>query len=294
LKQTEALLQRLRELGVYDDATIIVAGDHGASFGARTSASHGLTPNRLSRARPLLAVKWAGATGGLKRSLAPASIQDIAPTIAAAAGLEAALPGRDLAELGSLSERQRSYGIYVLRKGTPGGYLHRIERYEVAARSERPEAWQFDEAIASPAIDLATDFIDAGAPEDADHLAYLGWGDAVKEAGGEDFVPARGPVSTVFAELPPGEGVVLRARLRARPWSLPQVIAVEIDGIRIGSWHIDEAGFGEHSIAVPADFVGGRTTAISFLPQNYERPGASERTSSFDLDWIRFRRADSR
>jgi hypothetical protein len=294
LNQTEALLQRLRELGVYDGATIIVAGDHGASFGARASASHGLDANRLARARPLLAVKWPGAKGGLKRSPAPASIQDIAPTIAAAAGLDAAFPGRDLAELDSASERQRSYGIYVLRKGTPGGHLHRVERYKVAAGSERPAAWQFDEAVASPAVDLTTGFIDAGAPEGADHLAYLGWGEPVKEVGGASFVPALGPVATVVADLPPGEPVELRARLRARQWSLPQVIAVEVDGVRIGSWRIEELGFGEHAIAVPAAFVGEGATAISFRPRNFERPGARGRTSGFDLDWIRFQPSDSR
>jgi hypothetical protein len=289
LAQTEALLERLRELGVYDGATIIVASDHGASFGAPASGAHGLSAHRLARARALLAVKWPGAKGGLKRSPAPASIQDIAPTIAAVAGLPDGFPGRDLAALDSRADRKRSYGIYILRKGTPGGHLHRVERYEVAARSERPEAWQFEESATSPAVDLATDFIDAGTPGGTDHLAYMGWGESVRDAGGVNYVQARGPVSTIFAELPPGEPLELRARLRARPWSLPQVIAVEIDRVNVGSWRIEEPGFGEHAIAIPPERVGEGVSAIGFRPRNFERPGAREPTDAFDLDWIRFR-----
>jgi hypothetical protein len=291
LKQTAEFLERLRALGVYDDALIIVAGDHGASFGVRGHGSHGLTPARLARARPLLAVKWPGAAGGLVRSRAPASLQDIAPTIAAAAGLDLDLPGRDLAALDPEEQRRRAYGLYVLRKGTPGGHLERVERYAVSGDSRRPDAWQFEGAVFSPSVALAADHIEAGEPAGAGHLSYLGWGapraDAESAPEGASYVPAIGPVATVFAELPQGAPLELRARLRARPWSLPQVVSVELDGVPIGSWRIEESRFGEHSVAIPAHLVGARTAAISFLPQNHQRPGTRDPASAFDLDWIR-------
>jgi hypothetical protein len=289
LKQTEELLERLRELGVYDGALIIVAGDHGASFGARPTGSHGLTQQRLARARPLLAVKWPDAKGDLARSRAPASLQDIAPTIAAVAGLDFAFPGRDLAGLGPYARRRRPYGLYVLRKGTPGGHLERVERYAVAAGNERPEAWQFDGAVFSPAVELAGDFVDAGTRGAAAQLSYLGWGPPETTADGGRYVPAIGPVATVFADLPQGAPIELRARLRARRWSLPQVVSIEIDRVPIGSWRIEGSTFGEHSLQIPAELVGERSTAISFLPEKSQRPGVRERVSAFDLDWIRLR-----
>jgi len=292
LKQTEEFLERLRVLGIYDGAMIIVAGDHGASFGSEGFGSHGLTQYRLARARPLLAVKWPGAKGGLVRSPAPASLQDIAPTVAAVARLDSAFPGRNLAELGPNEERRRSYGLYVLRKGTPGGYLERVEQYSVGAESRRPDAWQFDRVVFSPAVALDADFIDAGAPDGAKHFSYLGWGAPETDAGGAGYTAAVGPVATVFADLPQGASIELRARLKARPWSLPQVVSIEIDRVPVGSWRIEDPSFREHSILIPAQLVGGRSTAISFLPKKFQRPGARDRASAFDLDWIRFQRRD--
>jgi hypothetical protein len=292
LKQIEEFLQRLRALGVYDGALIVIAGDHGASFGESGDRSHGLTQFRLSRARPLLAVKWPGAKGGLAQSSAPASIQDIAPTIAAAAGLDATFPGRNLAGLGPNEKRRRTYGLYVLRKGTPGGYLERVERYSVTAESKRPDAWRFDEAVFSPVVELDADFVDAGSPDGVKHLSYLGWGKRRTDAGGGTYVSAIGPVATVFADLPEGAPVELRARLRAPRWSLPQVVSIQVDRVPIGSWRVEEPTHREYSIVIPAERGGERTTAISFLPEKFRGPGVRERTSAFDLDWIRWHRLD--
>jgi len=290
LKQTGALLQRMKELGVYDNATIIIAGDHGASFGSKAFGSHGLTPHRLARSRPLLAVKWPGDRGGLRRSTAPASIQDIAPTIAAAAGLDATFPGRDLAKLDVDAPRRRSYNIYVNRHGTPGGYRERIERYAVAPESRRPAAWRFEEAVISPAVSLKVERIDAGAPSSAGHFAYMGWGPPQRDGTGVALRSARGPVATIFAELPPGGDVELRARLRTPAASLPQVVAVEVDRVPVGSWRIEDAGFREHTLVIPARLVGDSVLALSFLPENHQRPGARGPVSAFDLDWLAFRR----
>ena len=41
---------------------------------------------------------------------------------------------------------------------------------------------------------------------------------------------------------------------------------------------------------IPAERGGERTTAISFLPEKFRGPIVRERTSAFDLDWIRWRR----
>jgi hypothetical protein len=290
LTQIEEFLQRLRILGVYDGALIVIAGDHGASFGERGDPSHGLTQFRLSRARPLLAVKWPGAKGGLDRSPAPASIQDIAPTIAAVAGLDTGFSGRDLAGLDPNEERRRTYGLYVLRKGTPGGHLERVEQYSVTAESKRPDAWHFEEAVFSPAVELDSDFVDAGDPDAVKHLSYLGWAERRADAGGGTYVSAIGPVATAFADLPEGAPVELRVRLRAPSWSLPQVVSVQVDRVPIGSWRIEEPGYREYAIAIPAERGSERATAVSFLPEKFRGPGVRERTSAFDLDWIRWRR----
>ena len=77
-------LERMKQLGVYDDATIIVTGDHGTWW---------LTNDELTSAScPILLVKPAAKSGGdpakpLVSSVAPVSHSDILGTIRASAGL---------------------------------------------------------------------------------------------------------------------------------------------------------------------------------------------------------------
>ena len=163
----------------------------------------------------------------------------------------------------------------------------------MTAESKRPEAWHFDEAVFSPAIELDADFIDAGSPGAVSHLSYLGWGERRTDVAGENYVSAIGPVATAFVDLPEGAPVELRARLRAPRWLLPQVVSIQVDRVPIGSWRIEEPTYREYSIAIPADLVRERATAISFLPEKFRGPSIGERTSAFDLDWIRLRRLGS-
>jgi hypothetical protein len=102
-------------------------------------------------------------------------------------------------------------------------------------------------------------------------------------------VRALGPVSTVFADLPEGVPVELRARVRAPRWSLPQVVSIQVDRVPVGSWRIEEPTYREVSVAIPAELIRERVTAVSFLPEKFRGPSARERLSTFDLDWIRTR-----
>jgi hypothetical protein len=289
MKQTQALLDRLRGLGIYDRSLIVVAGDHGASFGARMFGSHGLTTARLSRSRPLLAIKWPGGEGGLHRSGVPASLEDIAPTIAAVAGIDANLPGRDLAKLARGEKRRRSYGLYVLRKGKPGGHLERVERYVVGPESRRPASWIFDEVVFSPEITLDAREITAGEPGADGYFSYLGWGGASRDVDGTTFVSANGPIATVFAELPSGVPIELEVWLRVRSWALPQRLEIVVDGVAVEELRVEHADFAWHTIEIPGRLVRERVTAIGFRAANTQAAEARGAVSAFDLARIRWR-----
>jgi hypothetical protein len=288
LRQTRALFDRMRELGAWDRSLIVVAGDHGASFGARAQGSHGLTRERLSRSRPLLLVKWPGDAGGLERSNAPASLEDIAPTLAAAAGIEVDLRGRDLARLERGDARRRSYGLYVQRKGTPGGHLERVERYTVGPDARRPEAWDFEGVAFSPSISLAAREI-AGDDAEADvHFSYLGWAKPVRDRRGHRFRPATGPVAALFVELPSGTPIEVTAKLRVRSWALPQSIRIEVDGVAVGRFEIDQPEFAEHSFRIPVGIVRERVTAIEFRSANSQPANPRGSVTAFDLAQVRW------
>ena len=115
LTAVQALLQRLRDLGLYDRSAIIVTSDHGMTLdlvapedqrplrGIRSPA--GVTLAKIeSWATPLLLLKPFGARGPLQTSYAPTSIADIPATLLDLADLPDA---RDLALLSCVSILRR-------------------------------------------------------------------------------------------------------------------------------------------------------------------------------------------
>ncbi len=105
------LLEKLEELGLYDDAVIVLVSDHGEEFYEHGGWWHGLTLYDEQLHVPLL-VKWSGGER-LAASDArghQARLLDVAPTLLARAGAKApeAMQGMDLAmDLGERSERDR-------------------------------------------------------------------------------------------------------------------------------------------------------------------------------------------
>jgi len=89
------LMDRLRELGRYDDALVVLVGDHGEEFGERGRLFHGMTLYSEQVHVPLLVKYPAGASGTVRT---PVSFVDVVPTVLDALGLEAPadLPGRPL------------------------------------------------------------------------------------------------------------------------------------------------------------------------------------------------------
>lgn len=126
----ERILERMRELGVFDQTTIVVAGDHGSGFDFGREKS--FAPYK-TRAFPLLMVKPATAPGEklapLEVSWAPASLLDIPATVADLAGLKAQLPGVSLRTLAADRPRRRPFTFY--------GWKHRFWAQDVLPESEQ-------------------------------------------------------------------------------------------------------------------------------------------------------------
>jgi len=293
LKQTRALFDQLRKIGVYDEALIVVAGDHGSKHGALGRGSHGLDPVHLSRARPLLAVKWPSSEPGLRVSDAPVSILDIAPTIAASAGVATAGPGRNLADLEGRAVSARQHAIYVQRRGTPGGFVERFERYTVAPGSLQPTAWKFDSVVFSPVVDLPAREITVGDEGFSDHFSFLGWGGVARTADGTPFLPAFGPRASFFVTLPRGRDAELELRLRAPAEFRPQTIEAMVGGVVVATLHVREEGFADHAIAIPGRLVRDRVTAVELRAANSQRSARGRRPSAFELERIRVRGSET-
>lgn len=96
-----AIFDRMKELGIYEDATIIITGDHGAA---------------ISDVKPLqkatrigLFYKPAGASGALKYSAAPVSVRNIPATLVKATGADYSSFGTPLDEVAEDAQIDRYY-----------------------------------------------------------------------------------------------------------------------------------------------------------------------------------------
>jgi hypothetical protein len=83
-----ALLSRLRALGRYQDALVVLVGDHGEEFGEHGDVSHGRTLYQEQLHVPL-AIKLPGGAGGGVRIGTPVSTADVAGTLLAELGVTA-------------------------------------------------------------------------------------------------------------------------------------------------------------------------------------------------------------
>jgi hypothetical protein len=156
------LLARLRALGIYDNTTIVISGDHGTFLAPRFMVANkseaalayrrGLPPTMIGHARPLLLVKPAHARGALRISQAPTWVADTPATIADAAGMRASLPGLSALRLEEGAGRERRYYSYdYLRSDWTARYLAPLREYIVRGRGNRVGSWSRGRTLEPPA-----------------------------------------------------------------------------------------------------------------------------------------------
>ena len=159
------LLQRLRDLDLYDRSAIIVTSDHGFDLpwiepedehplrGMRSPA--GMTLPRIeSRATPLLLVKPFAAQGPLQTSYAPTSITDVPATLLDLAGVPDALGrGASVLRIDPAEPRQRTYAHH--RKARPNRFIDFLYVFSVNGRVRDPDAWSYHRTVLGPTDDRA-------------------------------------------------------------------------------------------------------------------------------------------
>jgi hypothetical protein len=161
-----AVLARMRELGIYDSATIVIGGDHGAYVppARYTPGSHALaeaerrqySPLLIGLARPALLVKPPHASGPVRVSQAPSWVVDTPATIADAAGIPGTFPGVSLLRLDEHAPRRRIFYFYHYDKSNwTSDYLPPITEVIVDGRSDDIDAWGIGRTFMPPAAGAA-------------------------------------------------------------------------------------------------------------------------------------------
>jgi len=148
LSRVIAVLDRMKELGIYDDAVVVLMADHGAWVGARgyqRSAQDGGGPKSTTAgmAVPLLAIKPGGARGDLDVSLAPATVGDVPATIAGLLGLAHTMPGKNVFDLAEDEQRTRHFYNYAYGDNHKRpGYLYAMLEYRISGDPFDARSWQ--------------------------------------------------------------------------------------------------------------------------------------------------------
>jgi hypothetical protein len=126
LKLAAILLERLKQLKVYDNSLIFIVGDHGCGI---SDAKINVTPygDNFNTSGPyvgnfqcfkacgipLILVKRMNSTGELRISDAPVSLGDIPQTVVDELGLDANFPGKSMFRVKENEDRERIYRAFV-------------------------------------------------------------------------------------------------------------------------------------------------------------------------------------
>ena len=161
LSGVRALLNRLRELDLYDSSAILLTSDHGMRMRMfrpdddpvrGMSSPAGDLGRIVPSATPLLAIKPAGSTGPLQTSYAPTAITDIPATMFDLAGLPNILGrGESAFALEAATPRTRTYAHHSWHNGDwSRPYFEVLHVFSVTGRVTAPESWQYQQAIFDP------------------------------------------------------------------------------------------------------------------------------------------------
>ena len=163
LSSVQALLDRLRDLDLYDRTAIVVTSDHGLA--SVTPGDHPLrglrspagTLDRIATdATPLLMIKPVGARGPLRTSDAPTAITDLPATLLDLAELPNTLRrGTSVLALDPATPRERTYAHYEWgrRNNWASPYFDVLHVFSVNGRVTSPEAWRHRQALFQPSDD---------------------------------------------------------------------------------------------------------------------------------------------
>lgn len=144
-----AYLDKLKEIGAYNNATILILSDHGmGTINKRQYDEHlksyvdineyGI---QRSAAKSIFLVKKPGDTGLLKTSIKPVSGIDVAPTIAAAAGINIGqVEGKDVDEINDTDIRARLFNYYTFSTWD-SKYLDDFEAFQIKGHVKDDASW---------------------------------------------------------------------------------------------------------------------------------------------------------
>ena len=218
VRRVGELLDKLRELGLYDSSLIVVSSDHGVAlspegFPGDRDIFGGPLSEMAGSALGLLVVKPPHNRGPLRISEAPSAISDVPATIVDTLGLKNPFTGTSALKLDEDAPRQRQFGSYLWSSSEwQADYFPYMDLFSVDGRVVDGSAWTLEEPIYAPHLKT---------PEGRSRAFYR----PERGAPGQIF---RWSMPVAFLHTPfDARGVELKVRSVA---DKPQTLTVEIRG----------------------------------------------------------------
>jgi len=262
LQITRRFIEKLKEMGIYDNSMLVVLADHGRGHPEEPckTAARG----NMAYLAPLILVKPLNARGPLKRTDAPVMLADLPRTVFDELGIKADAPGHSMLTLAASASRERRY--YFCRHERQAWTKLRmpdLHEYLVVGHSWAPESWQrtgrtlTGDGVKQEALNSAYEYgqeIRFGEGGNAEKYLKYGWNSPGQGVG----TWTAGTKALLYLSVPPPESdLALRARLY--PFLVKgkldtQRVIVSVNGTEVGTWTLDKPGY--YELALPRETVG--------------------------------------
>ena len=266
LKLFLKLLNRLKELNLYDSSLIILQGDHGSQI---SPVINGKTiATCVPRLAALLTMKLPERSGVLTVSSAQTSLLDIATTIMKAIGINDRFPGRPIFEVTSSEVRSRPFVTYRTSSGEP-----EITKYMITGSVFDPESCLGGKPVSvlrrKPKYEYGTE-VTFGMLGNADDFLGFGWSSPMSNGCWNN-----GHSSSLKIKLAvPETDLLLKATLR--PYVTTQVpeqnIYIFVNGTKIDLWSAREQRVHQFRTVVPKALTRSPEMEIKFHLPNAVSP----------------------
>ena len=156
IRRVGAFLDKLRELGIYDNSLIVISSDHGVAlppegFAADRDVFGGPLSEMSGSALALLIVKPPHASGPVRVSEAPSAINDIPATIVDTLGLKNPFDGTSALKLDEDAPRPRQFGSYQWSSAEwRAEFFPYMDVFTVDGSATDGHAWKAEAPIYAP------------------------------------------------------------------------------------------------------------------------------------------------
>lgn len=280
------LVQKLKELDIYDKTMIVISSDHGFRgsrymFAPRYKYQHpaiaGHYNQMIASSMALLLVKPFADENNFKIVDTHTSIQDIPNTILDAAGSTLLAKGTPIFTIDPEEVRTREFNFYL--RGVRFDDIPPLIKFTVSGPPMDPNSWRFHDIDRELVDNVAFRDLIIETPakrkknnstfkltEYRDYFTF-GWDVTGKVLNdGQSAIWSLGKASTILMALPE-ESLIMTTELRSFPFKDPQHIKVFFNDKEIGSWdNIDSESFHEYSIVIPS----GKKPDISQIRFEYK------------------------